>query len=381
MHAIRPEDLPVLDARLARELVHKPLGGGLGYCGGICAFISLVLLAIAPSLLDLSGGVNLAVIISIAALAVISFVSCAIAAVLLWHVQTPSKIVAWLALPAAVFLLCAVAMGAVRVNESVSAEKYEDPKGRFTLVRPDADWVFLPVAILGEGSEAELAHVRGVSLEASLRTGEAKDNAHAILNELYRLTGLPSMREQHHGSEGGEHGDGACRIALVEIAVGDEAVGLLEGMFDAAMARNGKTLAGREETLKALRESRGSPRDIARLEAEMEYYRGLLDWMKGLRNAGDLNEMMKYVASEDLQQEVPFPLTVRWSVAAPQLGGLSAVRITVRGTTARGDDFFEVIQMAVRNGEVYVVDCFAGKQDQSEALRAFDALLAGFKFR
>jgi hypothetical protein len=381
IHPIRPESLPGPDARLARELLHKPWGEGLAYLAAFCVFASLALLLLMPHLLDLRGGAFAVIHISAAACAVLAFFACIAAAFLLRHALTPAKILAWMVLPAAIFLICAGALSMARVRNAVESDKFVDAEGRFTITRPGADWVFLPVPILGEGSEVEMAHARGVPLHVSVRTGGAKDSVQAVLNEIFRLMRLPSLRAHHHGEEPPqEQRASAYRISSVEVVIGDEAASILRRMFDRAIAANGAVLDGKKSSLKSLRESDGSGEDIARLGDEVSNYERLLDWMKGRRDAGDLSEMLRYLAAEDLQQEVAFPVTVLWREIPPQLDGLNAARVTVRGTTAQGDEFFEVVQIVVKEGAVYVVDGFSPRRDQAGAVAAFDTVLAGFKF-
>jgi len=381
IHPIRPETPPGPDARVARELSHKPWGEGLAYLAAFCGFISLAILLLLPRLLDLTGVMFGVIYVAAAACAALAFIASVVAAFLLRHALTPAKILAWLVLPVAVFLLCAGAFSVMRVWSAVESDEFIDPEGRFTITRPGADWAFLPVPILGEGSEMEMAHTSGVPLQVSVRTGDAKDNAHAILNEIFRLVHPPSMRGHHHGEEALQKPHAASyRIASVEVVVGDETASALARMFDDAIVRNGAAIEGSESSLKALKESHGSAEDIARLEEEKVNQERLLDWMKGRGGANDLSEMLRYLASEDMRQAVPFPVAAFQRGVAPKLDGVDAVRITVRGTTAGGEEFFEVIQIAVRDGVVYVVDGFSPRKDQGDAVAAFDAALAGFRF-
>lgn len=379
IHPIRPESHPG-EAPLARELVHKPWGEGLAYLAAFCVCASVAVILLTPLLLDMSGSAQNAIHLFAAACAALAPFACVAAVILLRRALTPSKILAWLMLPPAVFLAFAGAMSAVRVRDAVSAQTFADPHGRFTITRPDADWRFLPLPILGEGSEVEAAHVRGVPLHVSIRTAEVKDNAHAVIYEIFRLTQLPSMSEHHHGEEPAEE-HAAYSISSVEIVVGDETVEALNGMFDAAIAKTAAALEREENILKSLKESHGSAQDIARLEREKAHYEGLLNLMKARRGAGDLSDMLKYLAAEEMEQEAPFAVTVLSRKTPPALDGVSAVRMTVRGTTARGDEFYEMLQVCVRKGEVFVVEGFAQKRDQADAAKAFEAFLAGFRFQ
>ena len=382
IRAIRPERLPVPDARLARELLRNPWGNALAYIAGACAIISLVLLVAMPYLLDLGGGAHVAIFTLAAAAALAGFLSCVVAILLLWHTPTPAKIVAWLALPLTAFLICAGIVAAVRVNDYVNLSTLQDPEGRFSITRPDADWTFLPLPVLGEGSEIEITHTLGIPLHVSIRTGDAKDNARAILNEISRLALLPSLRQHHHGEEtAAENPRQLYAISSIDVIVGDETVGLLRQTLDKDIQKINATLESKRNNLKSLIESHGAREDIARLQEEEKHYVSLLDQIKEWQDKGNLSDILQYLVVENLQEKPPFPINVLWSDAAPRLDGLNAVRITVRGTTAGREAFFEVVQIAVRNGTVYVVDGFARKKDQADALRLFDDALKGFKFR
>lgn len=102
--------------------------------------------------------------------------------------------------------------------------------------------------------------------------------------------------------------------------------------------------------------------------------------MEEIRQSG-LNSMLRYLAEEDLEGRPPFQILALRQSPGSKIDGVDAVRLEVRGVSADGEEFFEITQAAVKDGAAFIIDGFARKQDQAEAQKEFDSVIAGFKFR
>ena len=352
----------------------------LACVSGLGALVPLLLIVLSP-LLHLRGRVLLVTVVAAGAFSLTAVVCGIIACVRLRHRQTPAKILSWIAVPLAALLLSVHLTGASHILAAAAAETRVEAEGRYSLTRPDSDWTFLPRPVTGERAEMEMVRMHGPQLHVVTRTGRGRNNASELLDEIARLWTLPSMRQHHHhhGHHAREEGRGHV-IRSVEILIGDETAAGLRELFGREIETTSRVLERKRSTLKTLKEDSGSPEAVRKAEQVVEWYEISLERLTRIGDAGALSLIVRRLAGKRPGAHGAAYLGVWRGSPPPMLGGEEAVRMLVKGRTARGEEFVQIIQFAVRRGTSYVVECFAPAAEGAQAQAAFDRVVAGFRF-